>query len=127
MLGDHRPGVSQAQLVAFGVAEVRRRQVADQKAAVGAVEDVLHQLQQAHGDLGFAGPRGRKPLVHGALHATGHPGHQRPGERQPIEGAVGDPLRHVQIPAVAEKSRSVSTVLEQQAQQHLGIQSSTLK
>lgn len=57
----------------FGVAKVRRGEVTDQEAAVGAVEDVLHQLQQAHGDLGFAGPRGCEPLVHGALQATGYP------------------------------------------------------
>lgn len=57
----------------FGVAKVRRGKVADQKVAVGAMEDILHQLQQAHGDLRFAGPRGCKPLVHGALQATGYP------------------------------------------------------
>ncbi len=79
VLGNHRPGVSQTELVTVGVTEVRRGEVADEEAAVGTVEDVLHQLQQTHGNLSFARPGGGEPLVHSALQAAGHPGYQRPG------------------------------------------------
>ena len=105
--------------MAVGVTKVRRGEVADQKAAVCAVEDVLHQLQQAHRDLSFARPGRGEPLVHSALHTAGHPGNQRPGQRQAIQRPVGNSLRHVQVPTVAEEAGSVSTVLEQIAEQHL--------
>ena len=126
VLGHDGSGVGETDLVAVGVTEVCGGEVADQEAAVRAVEDVLYQLQQTHGYLGFARPRGREPLVHGALQTARHPGHQRPWERQPVQGPVGDSLGHVQVPAVAHEARSVSTVLEQQAQQHLKEQSRDL-
>lgn len=126
VLGYNRSGVGKTELVAVSVTEVCRGEVTDEEASVCAVEDVLHQLQQTHGDLSFARPGGGEPLVHSPLHPAGDPGNKWPGERQTIEGPVGDSLCHVHVPTVAKEARSVSTVLKQQAQQHLDEQSRNL-
>lgn len=79
VLRNNCSGVGKAEFMAVSVTEVWRSKVTDEEASVGAVEDVLHQLQQTHGDFSFARPWGCKPLVHSALHTARYPGYKWPG------------------------------------------------
>lgn len=99
----HLPQLDHLEVELVVVAHVAEAALADVEAPVGAVEDFLHEFQEADGDFGSPGPGWGKPLVDELLGDGRQQGLHERGHIQPVQGRVGDLLGDVQVPTVPQQ------------------------
>ncbi|CAG5867633.1 unnamed protein product [Menidia menidia] len=118
-LRGHAAQVGHLAVVLGVVAHAVGAGVAYEEAPVRAVEDLLHELQQADGDAGPPGPRRGQPVVQAGAQGLGDHRPQVDGHLQGVEGAVAHALRHVQVPAEAQQLGGVLLLVQGHHQEEL--------